>query len=220
MDLKFDIVFNSLPYLLKATLVTIKFTAISFFFAIIIALIVGILRSYKMPKVVDVFLKAYMEIFRGSPLLIQLFFIYYGLPSIGIILKCETAAVIGLALNSGAYMSEIIRASILSVDKGQSEAAFSLGYTKIQMLFHIIMPQAIRVSIPPLMNAFSGLLKDSSLISVISITELTRSGNLIYSRTSRPFEIYLTLGIFYFIMTYAVSLISYRIERKSNRWIN
>lgn len=220
MDLNFNIVFNSLPYLLRATLITIKFTIISFLFALIIALIVGILRSYKIPKFLDVILKAYMEIFRGSPLLIQLFFIYYGLPSVGIILDCDTAAVIGLALNSGAYMSEIVRASILSVEKGQSEAAFSLGYNKIKMLLHIVMPQAIRVSIPPLMNAFSGLLKDSSLISVISITELTRSGNLIYSRTSRPFEIYLTLGIFYFIMTYTVSLISYRIERKSGRWAN
>lgn len=159
-----------------------------------------------------------MEIFRGSPLLIQLFFIYYGLPTIGIRLTAETAGIIGLALNSGAYMSEIIRASISSIDKGQYDAAFSCGFSKLQTLWHIILPQAARVSIPPLMNAFSGLLKDSSLISVISITELTRSGNLIYSRTYRPFEIYLTLGIFYFVMTYAVSLLSHLIERRNRKW--
>lgn len=161
-----------------------------------------------------------MEIFRGSPLLIQLFFIYYGLPSIGLTLNCNTAGVIGLALNSGAYMSEIIRAAVVSIDKGQSEAAFSCGFTRIQTLWHIILPQAARISLPPLMNAFSGLLKDSSLISVISITELTRSGNLIYSRTYRPFEIYLTLGIFYFVMTYTVSLFSYYIERRNRKWSN
>lgn len=218
MDLNFNVVLNSLPYLLKATVVTIKFTILSFIFALIIAVIVGILRSYKIPKALEVILVGYMEIFRGSPLLIQLFLIYYGLPSIGIVIKSDTAAVIGLALNSGAYMSEIIRAAILSVDKGQSEAAFSLGFTKLQTIWHVIIPQAAKVSIPPLMNAFSGLLKDSSLISVISITELTRTGNLIYSRTYRPFEIYLTLGIFYFVMTYAVSLLSHIIERRNRKW--
>ncbi|MCB2289689.1 amino acid ABC transporter permease [Clostridium sp. CS001] len=218
MDIKFDIIINSLPYLLNATLVTIKFTIVSFIFALIIAFTVGILRSLKIQKIIDIILRGYMEIFRGTPLIIQLFFIYYGLPTVGIVLNCNTAAVIGLALNSGAYMSEIIRAAILSIDKGQSEAGFSLGFNKFQTILYIIMPQAIRNSIPPLMNAFSGLLKDSSLISVISITELTRSGNLIYSRTSRPFEIYITLGLFYFGMTYAVSLISYQIERRNNRW--
>ncbi len=218
MDLNFNIVFNNLPYLLNATLITIKFTFLSFIFAIIIALIVGILRSYKIPKALDFVLGMYMEIFRGSPLLIQLFLIYYGLPSIGIAMKSDTAAVIGLALNSGAYMSEIVRSAILSVDKGQNEAAFSFGFTKIQTITYVIIPQAVKVAVPPLMNSFSGLLKDSSLISVISITELTRTGNLIYSKTYRPFEIYLTLGLFYFIMTYAVSLFSKIIERRSRKW--
>ena len=218
MDFKFDIVFNSLPFLLKASLLTIKFTILAFVFALIIAVVIGVVRTYKIPKAFEAILVGYMEIFRGSPLLIQLFFIYYGLPSIGIALNCDTAAVIGLALNSGAYMSEIVRAAILSVAKGQHEAAFSFGFTRLQTIWHIILPQAVRMSVPPLMNAFSGLLKDSSLISVISITELTRSGNLIYSRTYRPFEIYLTLGIFYLVMTYSVSLFSYYIERRNSKW--
>jgi len=218
MDLNFNIVLDNIPYLIKATLVTIRFTFLSFVFAIIIALIVGILRSYKIPKALNIVLSTYMEIFRGSPLLIQLFLIYYGLPSIGIAMKSDTAAIIGLALNSGAYMSEIVRSAILSVDKGQNEAAFSFGFTKIQTITYVIIPQAVKVAVPPLMNSFSGLLKDSSLISVISITELTRTGNLIYSKTYRPFEIYLTLGLFYFMMTYAVSLISKIIERRSRKW--
>jgi len=218
MDFKFDIIIDNLPYLLKASLVTIKITAISFVFALIIAIVIGVIRTNKIPKFLAVILTGYMEIFRGSPLLVQLFFIYYGLPSIGIVMDCDTAAVIGLALNSGAYMSEIVRAAILSVDRGQGEAAFSFGFTRLQTVWHIILPQAVKVSVPPLMNAFSGLLKDSSLVSIIAITELTRSGNLIYSRTYRPFEIYLTLGILYIIMTYSVSLFSYYIERRNRAW--
>ncbi|EKO1911361.1 amino acid ABC transporter permease [Clostridium botulinum] len=218
MELNFDIVFRNLPFLLKATLVTIKITLLSFIVAIILAFIVGVLRTYKFSKILDLILNAYVEIFRGSPLLIQLFFIYYGLPSVGIAMDAEVAAVIGLALNGAAYMSEIIRAAILSIDRGQEEAGFSLGYTRFQNLCYIILPQAAQISVPPLVNGFSSLLKDTSLVSVISITELTRSGNLIYSRTARPFEVYLTLGLFYFVLTYIVSLCSKFIEKRNEKW--
>ncbi|MDU1319968.1 MAG: amino acid ABC transporter permease [Clostridium botulinum] len=218
MELNFDIVFRNLPFLLKATLVTIKITLLSFIVAIILAFIVGVLRTYKFSKILDFILNAYVEIFRGSPLLIQLFFIYYGLPSVGIAMDAEVAAVIGLALNGAAYMSEIIRAAILSIDRGQEEAGFSLGYTRFQNLCYIILPQAAQISVPPLVNGFSSLLKDTSLVSVISITELTRSGNLIYSRTARPFEVYLTLGLFYFVLTYIVSLCSKFIEKRNEKW--
>ena len=214
--MKFDLVFDNLPFLFAAALVTIKITFISFVFAILIAFTVGVIRSYNTPKLIKYFLAAYVEIFRGSPLLIQLFLIYYGLPNLGIVLSSFTAAIIGLSLNCGAYMSEIVRSSILSVDKGQNEAAFSLGYNKIQSIWYIILPQAFRVSIPNLVNCFSALLKDSSLVSVISITELTRVGQQIYSRTARPFEIYATLALFYFAMTYIVSLISKHQEKKLN----
>ncbi|EPS56836.1 TPA: amino acid ABC transporter permease [Clostridium botulinum] len=218
MELNFDIIFRNLPFLLKATLVTIKITLLSFIVAITLAFIVGILRTYKFSKILDLILNAYVEIFRGSPLLIQLFFIYYGLPSVGIAMDAEVAAVIGLALNGAAYMSEIIRAAIISIDRGQEEAGFSLGYTRFQNLHYIILPQAVKISVPPLVNGFSSLLKDTSLISVISITELTRSGNLIYSRTAKPFEVYLTLGLFYFVLTYIVSICSKFIEKRNEKW--
>ncbi|APH17972.1 amino acid ABC transporter permease [Clostridium botulinum] len=218
MELNFDIIFRNLPFLLKATLVTIKITLLSFIVAITLAFIVGILRTYKFSKILDLILNAYVEIFRGSPLLIQLFFIYYGLPSVGIAMDAEVAAVIGLALNGAAYMSEIIRASIISIDRGQEEAGFSLGYTRFQNLHYIILPQAVKISVPPLVNGFSSLLKDTSLVSVISITELTRSGNLIYSRTAKPFEVYLTLGLFYFVLTYIVSICSKFIEKRNEKW--
>ncbi|AUN17496.1 amino acid ABC transporter permease [Clostridium botulinum] len=218
MELNFDIIFRNLPFLLKATLVTIKITLLSFIVAITLAFIVGILRTYKFSKILDLILNAYVEIFRGSPLLIQLFFIYYGLPSVGIAMDAEVAAVIGLALNGAAYMSEIIRAAIISIDRGQEEAGFSLGYTRFQNLHYIILPQAVKISVPPLLNGFSSLLKDTSLVSVISITELTRSGNLIYSRTTKPFEVYLTLGLFYFVLTYIVSICSKFIEKRNEKW--
>lgn len=218
MELDFHIVISNLPLLWAATLITIKITVLSFTFAIAIAFMAGVLRSYRIPRPLGALLAAYVEIIRGSPLLIQLFFIYYGLPTIGIVLDAPAAAVIGLSLNGGAYMSEVVRAAISSVEKGQEEAAFSLGYSKLEAIWHIILPQAIRVAIPPLMNGFSALLKESSLISVISITELTRTGNLIYYRTSRPFEVYLTLGLFYFVMTYTVALLAKQIERKGKRW--
>lgn len=218
MELNFNIVINNLPLFWQATQITLKIAVLAFAFALLIAFMVGVLRSYNIPAIFKLLLSAYVEIFRGTPLLIQLFFIYYGLPSVGIIMDAFTAAVIGLALNGGAYMSESVRASILSVSKGQEEAAYSLGYSKLEAIWHIILPQAFRVAIPPLMNGFSSMLKETSLVSVISITELTRTGNLIYSRTLKPFEVYLALGLFYFIMTFSVVLLAKQIELKEKRW--
>lgn len=212
----FLIVYKNLSFITEAMIETLTHTIIAFILALIIAFVVGTLRSFQFKKTIELTLNFYVEFFRGSPLLVQLFFIYYGLPAFNIILDSTTAAIIGLALNGGAYMSEIVRASILSVEKGQYEASFSLGFTKIQKIWHIILPQAVRVAVPTLVNGFSGILKGSSLISVLSITELTRSAQLIYTRTSRPFEIYFTIAILYFLMTYIVSLLAKHIENRLN----
>lgn len=228
----FLIVYKNLDFIGEATLKTLTHTVVAFAFALAIAFIVGTLRSSTpgkdhsftltglLRKLLSFLLSFYVEFFRGSPLLVQLFFIYYGLPKFNIILDSSTAAVIGLALNGGAYMSEIIRASILSVDKGQYEASYTLGYNSLQRTWHIILPQAIRIAIPSLVNGFSGILKGSSLISVLSITELTRAGQLIYTRTSRPFEIYITIALLYFLMTYIVSLLAKIIESKLSKKYN
>lgn len=217
IKLNFQVILDNLPYILSAAFITIKVTIISFILSLILSFIIGTLRSEKNNiKSVDFILSFYIEIFRGTPLLIQLFFIYYGLPSIGINMSSYTAAILGLSLNNAAYMSEIIRAGLLSVEKGQKEASFVLGYSRLQTLIHIIYPQAIRIAVPPIMNSFSTLLKESSLISVLAITELTRSGQLIYTRTYRAFEIYLFLGILYFSMTYIVSLLTKKIEKNIN----
>lgn len=187
-----------------------------FFNCSFLGVVVGTLRSYKIHWLLNLFLSSYIEIFRGTPLLIQLFFIYYGLPQVGISMSSHEAAILGLSLNFGAYMSEIVRAGIQGVDKGQAEAAKSLGMNNLQILVYIIYPQALKLSLPSLTNTYAAILKDSSLVSVLSITELTRAGQLIYVRTYEPFEIYLTLGIFYFVMTYSVSLISKKIEKRLN----
>lgn len=196
--------------LLSGAGITLQITAISFLIALIIGLVVGVARAGNgWPGKL---FTPYVEIFRGTPLLIQLFFIYYGLPSIGITIDNYVAAYLGIGLCGGAYISEIIRGSLYSVEKGQQEAAFSLGLSKFQTLVHVILPQALQVAIPPLMNSFSSQLKETSLVSVLAINELTRSGQMVYSRTFRPFEIYLAVGILYFVMTYSVSLLSRYLE--------
>ena len=218
MDLDFSFLVPYIPQLIDASKVTLIIGVASFFLALVVSVITGVLRSGPLPRPVNFFLGCYVEIFRGTPLLIQLFFIYYGLPTFGIVLAPLTAAVIGLSLNSGAYMSEVVRAAISSVDRGQYEAAFCLGYGRRQVFTDIVLPQAFRVALPTLMNYFSTMIKETSLVSVLSIAEITRIGNQIYARTLSPFEIYITIGIIYFIMTYTVALVSKWIEKKGIKW--
>ena len=217
-ELDFRFLIPYLPILISASMITMKIGVLSFGIALCIAIFVGTARSIGIPKVFKFVLAVYVEIFRGTPLLIQLFFIYYGLPTFGILLEPMTAAIIGLSMNCGAYMSEVVRASLLSIHKGQYEAAYVLGYSKIQTFTHIVFPQAFRIAIPSFMNYFSTMLKETSLISVLSIAEITRVGNQIYARTLSPFEIYITIGAFYFLMTYSVVFLSKIIERRNSTW--
>ncbi|TKB27554.1 amino acid ABC transporter permease [Desulfopila sp. IMCC35006] len=212
IDFQFDILQGALPILWEGSLVTIKISFISFLLAVFIGAVVGVARSRS--RRLYLLFAPYVEIFRGTPLLTQLFFIYYGLPTIGITLGSFSAACIGLGLNGGAYISEIIRSSLLSVEKDQQDAAYALGLSWTQSMLYVVFPQAFTVAIPPLVNAFSSLLKDTSLISVLAITELTRVGQLIYTRTFRAFEIYLAIGCLYFILTYCASWFSRYLEMK------
>ena len=212
IDFRFEILQSAFPVLWEGTLVTLKIALGAFVLAVAIGTVVGIARSSS-PKL-SLFFTPYVEIFRGTPLLTQLFFIYYGLPTVGLITDSMTAAYIGLGLNSGAYISEIIRGSLNAVDRGQREAAYALGMSRFQSMRLIILPQAMSVAIPPLVNSFSSLLKDTTLVSVLAITELTRVGQLIYTRTFRAFEVYLAIGVLYFLMTYAASWCSRYLEQK------
>jgi polar amino acid transport system permease protein len=212
VDFRIDILFNALPLLTEGLVATVVVSLASFVLALVLGVLVGIARA-ESPKAKRL-LGPYVEVFRGTPLLIQLFFIYYGLPSIGLNMNNYTAGVLGLALNSGAYISEIIRGTLYSVEKGQQDAAAALGLCWYQSMVHVILPQSVRVALPPLVNSFSALLKDSSLVSVLAITELTRVSQLIYTRTFRAFEVYLAVGALYFLMIYTIALLSRYLEKQ------
>lgn len=207
-----------IPQLMEAAKVTVAIGVLSFGIALLVAVGVGVARSVGLPLWVRLPLAVYVEVFRGTPLLIQLFLIYYGLPTFGIVLDPIPAAVIGLSLNSAAYMSEVVRAAILSVEKGQYEAAYSLGYTHGQTYVSIVFPQAFRIALPTFMNYFSTMIKETSLVSVLSIAEITRVGNHIYARTLSPFEIFITIGALYFAMTYTLVLLSKWLEKRGAAW--
>ncbi|MCC3867881.1 amino acid ABC transporter permease [Terrisporobacter mayombei] len=210
-----------IPYMhqfVDAAKITLQLGIWTFFISLLLSIMIGFLRAYKVPKTIKIILGVYVEVFRGTPLLVQLFLIYYGLPSFNITLEPMTCAIIGLSLNSAAYMSEIIRGAILSIDKGQYEAAFSLGYSKVKTYIQIILPQSFRVALPSLMNSFASIIKETSLVSIISIAEITRVGNQIYARTLRPFEVYLVIALIYLVMTYSISLLAKFIEGRSTRW--
>ncbi len=212
-----------LPYinLLPAAIaITLQVGLGGFILAIVLAIVVGSLRTRKLNWVVHLVLTAYVEFFRGTPLLVQLFVVYYGLPSFGIRIEPMIAAIVTMGLNSGAYLSEVVRASILSVDRGQYEAAAMLGYNSMQTISQIILPQALRIAVPTFMNGFSSIIKETSLISVLPVIELTKLGNQIYAKTYHPFEIYITMAIIYFVMTYSVTFLAKWLERRLSVWVN
>jgi polar amino acid transport system permease protein len=156
-----------------------------------------------------------IELLRGTPLLVQILFIYYALPILAPFLKLDefSAAAIGLALNVGAYNAEVIRAGIEALPRGQTEAALSLGLSRLQTLRYIILPQALRIVTPPLINNAVALLKDSSLASSIGLLEVTLAGQRISSETFMPVPVLTTVALLYLVMTTALTLISARLER-------
>jgi len=152
--------------------------------------------------------------------LVQLFVVYYGFPSLGIKMDPIWAAILTMGLNSGSYLSENVRAAIGAVEKGQYEAAQMLGYTPFQTICHVVLPQAMRIAIPAFMNGFSSIIKETSLVSVLPLIELTKLGNQVYAKTYHPFEIYLTLALLYFVLTYFVTFLAKWLERRLSSWLN
>jgi len=157
---------------------------------------------------------AFIEVVRGTPLLVQLYLLYYGLPTIGIQLNAFIAAVLGMGMNYAAYEAEIYRAGLLSISKGQEEAARSLGLTHRQSLWHILLPQAFRTILPPSTNDFVALFKDTSIVSVITVTELTRAYNLSSTASYRFLELGIVTAALYFLMSYPLALWSKQLEKK------
>jgi len=209
---------NSLGSLLWAGLIfTIPLTLLSFVLGLTLGLLTAIARLFGPPPLVAV-ARFYVWVIRGTPLLVQLFVIFYGLPSIGILLDAFPAALIGFTLSIGAYTSEIIRAVISSVPKGQWEAAYSIGMSWRQAMSRTILPQATRVAVPPLSNTFISLVKDTSLAAAITVPELFQAAQRIVAATYEPLILYIQAALIYLAMSSVLSALQVRLERRFARY--
>lgn len=207
-----------LPLLKAGLQFTVPLTLAAFTLGIVLALVTALARLSKFKPLVLI-AKFYVWIIRGTPLLVQLFIIFYGLPAVGITLNELTAAIIGFTLSVGAYNSEVIRAAILSIPKGQWEAAYSVGMTENQALRRVILPQAVRVSIPPLANSFISLVKDTSLAATITVTEMFQIAQRITASTYEPLWLYCEAAVIYLMFCTVLSALQHRIEKRLERYV-
>ncbi|AJK46168.1 amino acid ABC transporter permease [Burkholderia plantarii] len=190
---------DSLPVLAQGAVLTVKFAVLSMVFGLIAAVglaLMGIARS----RVLNAIARVYVSLMRGTPLLVQIFVIYYGLPSLGISLDPTPAGVIALSANVAAYMSESMRGAINGIESGQWLASYSLGLSWGQTLRYVIGPQALRIAVPSLSNSLISLIKDTSLVSVITVTELLRSAQEIIASTYQPLPLYLAAAAVYWVL--------------------
>ncbi len=221
MDKSLGFIIDALPILLTGALVTLQLTAAATFFGSLGGIALGVARLSKI-WIIRLLARIYIDFFRGTPLLVQLLIIYFGIPpllqSIGINfgLGRGTAAVLGLSLNSAAYLAEIVRAGIQSIETGQKEASESLGLGPGQTMRYVVFPQALRRMIPPLGNEFIVLLKDTSLVAFIGHQELLKQGQLIVAKNFRAFEIYITVALIYLLLTVLASQVFSWLERRMN----
>jgi polar amino acid transport system permease protein len=210
-----------LPTLLQGARLTILLSLATFCLALVIALLVALGRLSRF-RLVRALLTVYVEFIRGTPGLVQIYYIFYVLPVWGLTLDAALAGIIGLGLNYGAYLSEVFRSGINSVPQTQREAATTIGLSYLQTLRFVILPQAFRNVLPPTANYFLSLFKDTSLLSVITLQELTFSGLLLISTTFNSFVILTEIAIIYFVMCYPIALLSsyleYRLHRRSRRF--
>lgn len=210
---------TAMPLLLKATAITIFLAVVSMAIGLVIGLVVALARVSKNKFYYNI-ASMYVSLIRGTPLLVQIYLVYFGLPQIGISLGAMTSGIIALSLNSGAYLSESFRGAILSVDKGQMEAAQSIGMTRGQAMRRVIIPQSMRTAIPTVGNTYIGLLKDTSLVSVITVTELLYQTTLIIARTFQPLTLYLAAALIYWIVcTVFITLLNW-LEKRSSRHVH
>jgi glutamine transport system permease protein len=209
-----DIITAALPILLKGLQVTLYIFVIAIILGFLIGLIMALLKLAPL-KILNWIAKIYVDAIRGTPFIVQLFFIYFGLNSLNILsLNSTTAGIITVAINAGAYFAEIIRAGIQSIDKGQTEAARSIGLTGAQAMRFVILPQAFRRMLPTITNQSIISLKDTSLLSVIGIADLTQQGQIQAAATFEAFKIWLAVGIIYFIVIYLLSILANFFERR------
>ncbi|MDH1621595.1 cystine ABC transporter permease [Pseudomonas chengduensis] len=207
---------ESAPFLLKGAYYTVVLSLGGMFFGLLLGFALAVGRLYG-PAPLRWLTRLYVSFFRGTPLLVQLFLIYYGLPQLGIQLDPLPAALIGFSLNMAAYTSEILRAAIASIDRGQWEAAASIGMSKTQTLYRAILPQAARTALPPLGNSFISLVKDTALAATIQVPELFRQAQLITARTFEIFTMYLAAALIYWALASILAHFQARFEARVNR---
>ncbi|MFP5316459.1 MAG: amino acid ABC transporter permease [Actinomycetes bacterium] len=219
MDIDWDLALTSLWPLVQGGLTgTIPLSLASFAFGLMLALLVALMRL-SANKLVSGIGRAYVSVIRGTPLLVQLFVIFYGLPSIGLTIDPWPSAIIAFSLNVGGYAAEIIRAAILSVPRGQWEAGHTIGMSRTLALRRIILPQAARVSVPPLSNTFISLVKDSSLASLILVTELFRQAQEIAAFSQQFMLLYIEAAAVYWVFCLVLSAGQSRLEKRLDRYV-
>ena len=210
----FELLVQSMPLFLMGMRLTLELSFVSLAIAMVIGIVASLMGMSSVPlfRAIN---RTFVAIIRGTPLLVQGYFIYFRLTGVlGIRMTAFTAGVIALSLNAGGYMSEIFRGGIQAVDPGQTEAARSLGLSKSQTTWRIVIPQAIRICIPSVVNQWCITIKDTSIISVLGLAELTKMGSQIIARTFRSFEVWIMVGILYFIVIYLLTVLARIVERK------
>ncbi|WP_034301087.1 amino acid ABC transporter permease [Herbaspirillum sp. RV1423] len=214
MSLDFLPVLEGWPDLLHGAIVTVEITATSLVLGCILGLLVGLGRLDRSKRLRYGICTVYVTFIRGTPLLVQLFLLFFGLPQFDILLPAFLCGVLGLGIYSGAYVSEIVRGAIQSIDKGQMEAARSLGMSAGKAMRTIILPQAVVRMIPPLGNEFIALIKNSALVSLLTIADLMHEGQKIISVSYRSLEVYLAVALVYLVLTSLTSMALQKVEKR------
>lgn len=223
-EARVELVINGFwPMVQAAFLVSIPLAIASFIIGMAIAVGVALVRVTPVNSAFHClllwFVKGYISIIRGTPMLVQICIVFYGLPAIGIFIDPIPAAIIGFSINIGAYGSETIRAAILSVPKGQWEAGYTIGMTYMQTFRRIIAPQAFRVAVPPLSNTFIGLFKDTSLASVVTVTEMFRVAQQVANMSYDFLPVYIEAGLIYWCFCWVLFFIQARLEKRFDRYV-
>ncbi|MBR8183636.1 amino acid ABC transporter permease [Burkholderia ambifaria] len=208
-----DLVIHTLPVMVKGALLTLKFAVASMALGLVVGLVVAIMRIGS-NRLASGLAQGYVSLMRGTPLLVQMFVVYYGLPDLGITLDPTTAGIFTLTLNAGSYLSESMRGAILGIGRGQWAAAHSLGLTHVQTLRYIVCPQALRLAVPSLGNTLISLIKDTSLVSVITVTELLRSTQEVIAATFQPLPLYLAAAALYWVLSTLLTRLQGRVETR------
>ena len=213
MTFDWAIVQMALPLLTRGLLMTLQIALASGVLSLVFGFALGLLALSRI-RAVEIAVAAFVDFIRGTPLLIQVFLIFFALPAIGLRFDETTAGILALSINTSAYVAETVRGGVGSVERGQTEAAKAIGMRRPATLIHILLPQALRPMLPPLTNELISMTKNTSLLSVISVYELTRAGQAIVSTHFAPLEIFLLLAIYYYFTIKVISFVSRRIEAR------